>query len=144
MVYSALEIAKYKIYREYNNGHIISNLKLQKVLYFIQAEFLVVNNCPCFKEDIVATDFGPVVLEVFHKYAVYGGSGIPYLKKDEFFLIGKDDLEMIDRVIDELRGYGASTLTLITLRQTPWKKSYVRSRKKTISCKLIKKYFEED
>lgn len=58
MIYSALEVAKYVIYREYNSRHIISNLKLQKVLYFIQAEFLVVNNKPCFKEDIVALDFG--------------------------------------------------------------------------------------
>ncbi|MBQ8682011.1 MAG: DUF4065 domain-containing protein [Bacilli bacterium] len=69
-IYSALDIVKYIIISEREKGHIISNLKLQKVLYFIQAEFLVIKNEPCFKEDIIATDFGPIILEVYHEYKI--------------------------------------------------------------------------
>ena len=55
-MYSVLDVARYVIARS-NRAGAISNLKLQKVLYFIQAEFLVVQNTPCFAEQIEAWDF---------------------------------------------------------------------------------------
>lgn len=48
-MYSVLDVARYVVARS-NRAGTISNLKLQKVLYFIQAEFLVVQNMPCFAE----------------------------------------------------------------------------------------------
>lgn len=57
-MYSVLDVARYVVARS-NRAGAISNLKLQKVLYFIQAEFLVVQNMPCFAEQIEAWDFGP-------------------------------------------------------------------------------------
>lgn len=60
------------------------------------------------------------------------------------FLISKDDLEIIDRVIDELKNYSASNLTSITLKQKPWKDSYIPCKKKIISHKMIKKFYKFD
>lgn len=143
-MYNVLDIAKYIILYEYENGHVVSNLKLQKILYFVQAEFLVSKGEACFKEDIVALSFGPVILEVYDKYKVYGGAGIPglFLKKD--FYILDEDKELINNVLEELRSYSASYLTKITLNQEPWCKSYRYNRDRVISKKLIKKYFMED
>jgi len=67
-------------------GHSVSNLKLQKILYFIQAEFLVVKGIPCFEEEIIAWGFGPVVLEVYHEYKVYGAAGIPVFFKKSILI----------------------------------------------------------
>lgn len=72
-MYSVLDVARYVIARS-NRAGAISNLKLQKVLYFIQAEFLVVQNTPCFAEQIEAWDFGPVVPMVYYRYRIYGGA----------------------------------------------------------------------
>ena len=44
-------IVNYSNEKEYN----ISNLKLQKLLYYIQAYFLVKKKRPCFDEDIEAS-----------------------------------------------------------------------------------------
>ena len=67
-MYNALSVAHYIIdfYNRNNRG--ISNLKLQKVLYFVQAEFLVgtFDHRPCFSDPIEAWDFGPVVPSVYH------------------------------------------------------------------------------
>ena len=49
-MYSAIDVARYIIAHCNRNGQTISNLKLQKILYFIQAEFLVVQDKPCFQE----------------------------------------------------------------------------------------------
>ena len=66
-MYAALDIARYIIKYCKDNGYSISNLKLQKLLYFVQAQFLVTyNGRPAFEEKIEAWDFGPVVPEVYH------------------------------------------------------------------------------
>ena len=84
----------------------------KKILYFVQAEFLVLKNRPCFREDIVASSFGPIVSEVYSKYAAYGGAHIPMIKKvPETFFVGKDDKEIIDSMIEECMKYSASDLT---------------------------------
>ena len=50
--YNVLDIAKYVIYYCTKKGYLITNLKLQKILYFIQAIFLVNTGSPCFKEEV--------------------------------------------------------------------------------------------
>lgn len=70
-MYNALTVAKYIIKRCNDTNRIISNLKLQKLLYFVQAEFLVTTTHACFPEEIEAWDFGPVVPEVYHRYKAY-------------------------------------------------------------------------
>ena len=82
-MYSALDVLKYIIKRCNENGYTISNLKLQKILYFVQAEFLVCTGRVCFPENIQAWDFGPVVSEVYHRYKVYGSANIPYVRIGE-------------------------------------------------------------
>ena len=46
-MYNALTVAKYVIKRCNDSKRTISNLKLQKILYFIQAEFLAVTGRVC-------------------------------------------------------------------------------------------------
>ena len=68
VMYSAVDVARYIIWYCKRQGYSISNLKLQKILYFVQAEFLVNTGKPCFSEEIEAWDFGPVVPEVYHEF----------------------------------------------------------------------------
>lgn len=56
-MYKAEEIAAYVI----KTTEWMSNFKLQSVLYFVQAEFLVVKGRPCFEDPIEAWNFGPVI-----------------------------------------------------------------------------------
>ena len=53
-MYSALLVAKYIIRRCAERGKSISNLKLQKILYFVQAEFLVDLGTCCFPDTIAS------------------------------------------------------------------------------------------
>lgn len=80
-MYKALDIARYIIERCREKNRTVSNLKLQKILYFVQAEFLVTKNQPCFAETIEAWDFGPVVPEVYYEYRMYGSANIPCIGK---------------------------------------------------------------
>lgn len=123
----------------------VSNLKLQKLLYFVQAYFLAKYGTPCFREDIEAWDFGPVVPAVYHRYKVYGSSAILSAKRYLFDgmreLIKIDDSTMIDEIIEECSKFSASQLVDITHKQSPWINAYARYKGNIISKESIKEFF---
>lgn len=143
-MYGVLEIAKYVIKRCNDTNRTISNLKLQKLLYFVQAEFLVSTGCPCFPEEIEAWDFGPVVPEVYHKYKVYGSASIPFSNTNATFRITSSDRNLINEIVDECAQYSAATLVEITHKQSPWIDAYQPYCNNVISKRSIKKFFAED
>lgn len=62
MIYDALDVAKYVINYEASQNRSVSNLRLQKLLYFIQAQFLVTNHHACFPDKMEAWDLGQLYL----------------------------------------------------------------------------------
>ncbi len=145
-MYKALDIARYIIERCNQNSKTISNLKLQKILYFVQAEFLVAKNQPCFREKIEAWDFGPVVPDVYFAYRMYGSTNIPCLGKSGVSqLISEKDRGLLDGIIDACSNYSASALVEITHHQTPWIIAYNQDgHNNEIKTDSIKNYFREN
>lgn len=159
-VYDVLEVCRHVI--NYSNEHDygISNLKLQKILYFIQAYFLIhkKNHCPCFKEKIEAWDFGPVVPNAYHEYKQYGSCDIPTVESYIVFdkndiwgteriefkddIISDSDKKLIDSVIDKFSDYSATDLVTLTHRQSPWINAYVPYQNNEITCNAIREYFD--
>jgi uncharacterized phage-associated protein len=145
-MYRALDIARYIIERCRENNRTISNLKLQKIMYFVQAEFLVSKNQPCFAERIEAWDFGPVVPEVYYAYRMYGSANIPCIGRSGVSkIISAKDQKLLNGIIDECSRYSASALVEITHNQTPWTEAYNRAGyNNEIKVENIKHFFEED
>ncbi len=144
-MYNVLDIAQYIIRRCNEQNQPISNLRLQKILYFVQAEFLVSKGEPCFNERIEAWAFGPVVPEVYHRYKGYGAASIPFVTTSPFIrLLCEEDQNLIDRVIDETSKYSVTTLVDITHNQTPWINAYRLGFNCPITNESIKSFFEED
>lgn len=159
MKYNVLDVCRHVI--NYNNEHDygISNLKLQKVLYFIQAYFLIQkkDHTPCFNEKIIAWNFGPIVPEAYCEYRQYGSGDIPTIKsyvmfnknniwnskriKFEDTIITDRDKILIDRVIDKFADYSATDLVSLTHRQLPWINAYVPYQNNEITIKAIREYF---
>lgn len=159
MSYKVLDVCRHVI--NYSNEHDygISNLKLQKVLYFIQAYFLTKkkDHTPCFVEKIEAWDFGPVVPEAYHEYKQYGSGDIPtiesYIMFDENDIwnskriefedttIADEDKALIDKVIDKFADYSATDLVSLTHRQSPWIDAYAPCQNNEITIKAIREYF---
>ncbi|MCI8378628.1 MAG: DUF4065 domain-containing protein [Lachnospiraceae bacterium] len=136
-VRNAKEVAKYIIAYCGQKGYSISNLKLQKILYFVQAEFLVATGMPCFREEIEAWDFGPVVPEVYRQYKIFGSANIP-----TFIIRGRMLLDdgLINRMVDECAKYTLSQLVEITHNQTPWIEANKMERR-VIYKDTIENYF---
>ena len=143
-MYGVLLVADYIVKHSLEKDQLISNLKLQKLLYFVQAQFLVATGRPCFSEDIVAWGCGPVVPESYRVYSKYGSGSIPRVEEERRGIIADDDKEMINDIVDRLADYSASQLTTLSVRQEPWQAVYEHNRQKVISKKSIKEFFETD
>ena len=157
MAYNVSDVCRHVINYSNNKDYGISNLKLQKVLYFIQAYFLISTNKQCFKEKIEAWDFGPVVPEAYREYKQFGSGDIPTISfvvdfdKDNIWnskvqqyeddVIASVDKVMIEAVVDKFADYSATDLVSITHRQAPWKNAYQQGRNNEITLEAIKEYF---
>ena len=144
-MYSVLDISRYIIWYCKKNGYSISNLKLQKLLYFVQANFLVSTGSACYEEEIEAWDFGPVVPEAYHEFKIYGSAEIPKFEcENANNLIVNNDKELIVEMLDQCAVYSASSLVEITHNQDPWNDAYEKYCNNTITQKSIKQFFEKE
>ena len=128
-MYCALDIAKYVLgYYCIKKDSVCSNLKLQKILYFLQANHLVETAHPLFEDEIEAVDFGPIIWPVYKKYIAYGAGSIPFdIMKDSKcwnLSIYKKDQKIMNELLDELEPYSATNLLDIIHKQSPWKNAY--------------------
>lgn len=73
---TAIEIAQYIIKKSLDDNNPITNLKLQKMLYYIQKDSLRQRGTVAFHDIIQAWPFGPVVPTVYYKYCGYGAMPI--------------------------------------------------------------------
>lgn len=128
-MYSANNVANY-ILRYYNDKDVwISNLKLQKILYFLQAQFLVSKGTPLFSDPIKAVDWGSMIESVYHNYKIFGSASIPVLNADKYpCYIQDEDAIIINSVLDYLEPYSATSLLSFIHNQTPWKMAYYNGR----------------
>ena len=152
--YSAIDIARYVINYSWDINAPLSNLKLQKLLYFIQGNFLRILNRPCFKDDIEAWKYGPVVPTVYSKFKRYGSNNInrieyiyefeenkyEAIKKDFKPILSDEEAQIIQGVVSACKDYSANYLVKLTHSQSPWKKSYGKNNN-VISIELMREYF---
>jgi uncharacterized phage-associated protein len=98
-MYSALNIAKYTINKCTKDRCPISNLQLQKILYYIQREFLQQGTI-AFPENIEAWQFGPVIPEVYKQYCGFGALPI---RMKYVIVIRSNDENIINPIIEKKR-----------------------------------------
>lgn len=155
-MYKAVDIANYVInYIKEHNEH-VSNLKLQKLLYYIQAAFLCERNERCFGDAILCWRHGPVIQSVYNKYSQYGSGEIPRQEKEHRLVFKDGRLQVVNRTIDEekisepdkalirsvldgLMEYSAWYLVDRTHEEEPWKELDYYNEE--ITPKSIQNYF---
>ncbi|MDY6148973.1 MAG: DUF4065 domain-containing protein [Porphyromonas sp.] len=138
-MYSVGDIAKYIISYSYAINKPVSNLKLQKLLYFVQGESYERNGQPLFEEDMYAWQFGPVVPLVYYEYCNY--VSMPILEKYDVS-IDEESKDIIESVIDEHKDNSVWLLVNMTHEKgSPWEKTYVSSVERKIDKQLLKNVF---
>ena len=96
----------------------VSNLKLQKLLYYSEAWSLALTNGSLFPEAIEAWVHGPVVNSVFHLYKDYRWAPISEAKTAA--TTDEDVLSHICSVLDAYGKFPAFQLERLTHSEKPW------------------------
>lgn len=139
MTYKARDIATYIINYSNEMGYGVTNLKLQKLLYYVQAYFAVNKNEPCFNDDIERWRHGPVIREVYGKYKIYCTEDI--FEKDESVDINSNDKNMIREVVNSYKAYDAWDMVTKTHAEEPWVNT---EPNEVISFLKIQEYFQNN
>ena len=122
-----LELSRYIIKQYHLKDKTITNLKLQKILYYIQGYFFKKRGKEAFKEEIYCWPYGPVVKEAYFEYNGYGARDISVSEcdfKTDLNEISKLDKKCIDEVISKTFEKSAFELVNQTHLEAPWRDAH--------------------
>jgi len=140
---NCFDVAKYflsRVNEEYDER--LSNLKLQKLLYYAQGFHLALFNKSLFNEKIEAWEHGPVVPDIYYEYKRYGARGIPTPGNIDFDKYDNKTTELLDEIYDVFGQFSAWKLRNFTHAEPPWIKA-MKSKSKVIIKKSMKEYFKK-
>lgn len=138
MAYDVKEIAKKILSKACPDcGDEISNLKLQKLLYYMQGFHLACFDAPLFEDDFYAWQHGPVIPSVYDIYKSNGSNGIP-CPEGEILQLTLEEEDLFDQVYNAYGQFSAFKLRDMTHEETPWKSTMLNS---VISKDKLKSFF---
>ncbi len=123
-------------------GDFLTNLKIQKLLYYAEGFSLAISKTSLFEEKIMAWNYGPVVVEVYNEYKQYNSN--PVLQSSDFDNEKYDSAtkDLLNEVYDVYGRFSPSALVDMTHSEAPWinaKKSPKTNFE--ISRKAMQSYF---
>ncbi len=119
---SCYDVAQYLLAKaDEDAGDLISNLKLQKLVYYAQGFALALFDTALFSETIEAWIHGPVVPALYHEYRGYGGGPIPPPTTLDLSLYGLETRELLDEVYAAYGQFAAWKLRNMTHEEPPWR-----------------------
>lgn len=119
-MFTCFNIADYFIRLANETGSFLSNLKLQKLVYYAQAWHLALYDTPLFSEDFQAWIHGPVIPDLYQKYKHFGWQPI---LADSHPELPKETEVFLDEVAQEYFAVDGYELEQMTHTELPWKKA---------------------
>lgn len=120
-------------------GDIISNLKLQKLIYYAQGFHIAIYNKPLFDEPIIKWEHGPVIESLYHKYKKYGSGAIPVPDYVDSSMFSDEQKDLLKEIFEIYGQFSAWKLRCMTHEEPPWKQAPLNG---TIDPTIMKAYFK--
>lgn len=140
-MYDAHEIASYVINWCHAHNILITNLKLQKLLYFIQGENCRIRHTRLISDDFYAWQLGPVIPNVYYEFAGYSSSALP--KQQCSVFLSSEELSIVNQILLKYASKSTWDLVDISHSQDPWKYNHqVFGDRSLIPYRSIENYYE--
>lgn len=143
--YKAIDISNYlitlansQIDEDFWISEWLTHLKLQKVLYFIQATYLVNFDEKAFEEQIMAWKYWPIVREIYEIFKGSWNSPLSIYWSYEEDIISEDDKKTINDIWEFFGKYSAYQLIDMTHSHLPWQKA---KQSQEISIESIREFY---
>lgn len=120
--YNALDLAKKIVNIAGDMGFSITSLQLQKVMYYVQGNYMKAFSEKAFEEDILCWDYGPVVESVWRFFNRYGRYPIKH-KFETSVELTEHEKNLIETILKEKLTMNVWDLVDETRRELPWKRA---------------------
>lgn len=138
---SANDVAAFFITRAAEEDDVgLSNLKLQKLVYYAQGFHLAIHDSPLFPERIEAWTHGPVCPSVYREYKQYGSGLISTPATMPAAALSDDELGLLEEVFMVFGQFSAWKLRDMTHEESPWRNHEADAE--TIPVDEMKAYFK--
>ncbi|MEQ9670239.1 Panacea domain-containing protein [Coleofasciculus sp. G2-EDA-02] len=120
-----LNAARYFIVRAYEDGieAEMTNMKVQKLLYYAQSLHLALYDEPLFDEEIQAWRYGPVCPPAYRFYSKFEAEQLPIPTQEFLLQIPDDKQELLKETWEYFGSYHAYRLSGMTHFEFPWRKA---------------------
>lgn len=143
-MYKPLDVAAYIIKLSDEIGEPITNMKLQKLIYYVFAWYAVEKGEPLFEEKIFAWKYGPVVASVYDVYKIYGADIIKEVQKGNPEAMDEFTQSLIEDIFNIYGNKTAIELMSLTHSEAPWRDSFDPGYQNTeIPFDLIHKFYKQ-
>lgn len=137
MTYSARDIGRATVKLSIDSKCWVSNLKLQKLLYFSWLEYYRKTGEPLFNEEFQAWKYGPVVPSVYYDYWCNAANTL-FVPKRTSEPIDEETLDFLQTMLTKYNDTSVSAMVDLSHKSNPWKKNYEIRMKKTIPMSDMK------
>ena len=131
MGYNAVDIGRTTVQLSLDNGLCLTNLKLQKLLYFAWIEYFKKTGKPLFDDDFEAWKYGPVVPSVYYDFWQYAGSTIVFARTPSS-PVDAMTKEFLLSMLEKYKDCNAYELIDASHDTAAWRDSYVQGCKRRI------------
>ncbi len=143
---NALTVAEYFIDKANKEKEVITNKKLQKLLYYSQVWSLVLNKEKLFSERIEAWVHGPAIPSVYRKFKIFEFNPIKLDTANISFGFSKKQVDLLENIWSVYGKYNAEYLEALTHSELPWQearkeKSASEPSNNIISLATAKKFY---
>lgn len=124
------QVCSYFVWQGIMRNRPVTQISLQKLLYFAQGIHLAKHGEPLFSDEIYAWKYGPVVKSIYRDFSIFGNNPMDFesVQKamgDDFFLerekLTREELDTLETVWATFGRYSASELVKIThFEDSPW------------------------
>jgi uncharacterized phage-associated protein len=120
-----LNAARYFIIKAYEDGieAEMTNMKVQKLLYYAQSLHLALYDEPLFEAEIQAWRYGPVCPPAYRFYSNFEAEQLPVPSKESLLQFPDEKRELLEAIWGYFGGYHAYKLSDMTHGEFPWKKA---------------------
>lgn len=143
MVYKAMDIARLLIWQtNTEQGDLITNLKLQKLLFYQQGFWLAEYGEPLFAERVEAWTYGPVVPTVYDRFKGYGRAALDVQKEGrEMHFAPAERERFFYSVYEVFVQYSASGLVRLSHEEPAWQTAWAKGHGTEITHEAMRKNF---
>lgn len=118
---SPKQVADFLLYESRERGELLTNLKLQKLLYYSQAWHMVLKGSPLFLEDFQAWVHGPVLPSQYQRFKTFEWR--PILEEINSPQLSSDLSNFLKEIVDVFGSETATALELMTHNERPWQEA---------------------